>query len=242
MFADITSANTVGFQTSNYTAGKYNMLNIGFEGTDGEGFKPNGGLTGSFNAGASYAVADHIEVYNPVTEGYDYYWLRSSSGLWVQQNARTVPIEDDFPTGIPAGTSVWILSQGEENPVATQAGAVLTQDDASCEVAAGHYNMFCNPYPVAWNPNDKDVVSWEGANAGASYAVADHIETYKAETEGYEYFWLRSATGLWVEQNARSVPYEDNNPPLDAATGNGLWYLSQGEENFDVVFQSPIKK
>ena len=242
MFADLTSANTVGYLGKTLEKGKYNFLSLNFNTVDGSGLVPGEDIQfENLVSGKTYSSAvDHLEVYDPTDESYVLLFYSTALKSWADNKLKT--FSKLYPDGFEAGTMVWYYSVGEDAPVVTQSGAVLGTDDSTAEIVVGNYNFLANPYPVEWDPNDAERVDLSNVVSGKTYSSSvDHIETYDPTDESYGIFFYSSALKCWC--NNKLKKFDTVSDPIQP--GDGVWFYSVDREDetvFDITFNSPIAK
>ncbi len=220
--ADIESSNTVGYQTKELEAGKFAIVGIQFEGTDGSTDinKLVGGLTGVSYAefGADFtAVAPHIQV--PNAKGtYDlYYYLTDGFYIDEDDNEAEKPGWCDNNGTIAGNTAAGAAVTGELIPGVAiwakmvqategmnQAGQVPSENVTI--TAPATFALRANSYPVEFNLNDTAAVEFAGLTPG-SYAeqgadfvkYAPHIQVPNAKGTYDLYYYL--SDGFYIDED-----------------------------------------
>ena len=154
-FAELASANIVGYNGTTLAAGNYYMVAVQFDSVagDGAGIAIKDLVTGDLPYGMEMQIqkADGTyDIYKYLAEAYD-------------------AVKDDFVPGwgdggdniatrlVAPGTVFWLKSPSATE--ATIAGAILADASKEFTFASGKYSMLGNPYPVAANPN---TLTWTG--------------------------------------------------------------------------------
>ncbi len=217
----IESANTVGYNTKALTAGKFAILGIQFEGTDGS-TDINAivnGLTGVEydDAFAFRATAPHIQVPNATTGGYDlYYYLSNGYYIDEQGNEGEKPGWCDMGGTIAGNTAAGALVSGtlipgvaiwakdvQNSETIQQAGQVPSENVTV--TAPATFALRAHAFPVTFNLNDSSKVSYEGLtpvaydDAFAFRATAPHIQVPNATTGGYDLYYYLS-NGYYIDE------------------------------------------
>ena len=170
--ADVVSSNIVGYQKLDLDAGAFVMSGIQFVKVG----EDNGTLNDLFTSGdipfgteIRFLDSDGVyQIYKYIEEAYD-------------EDA------DDFVPGwgdgsdylsgdvnVP-GEGFWV--KAPSNYKLTQSGEVFPGQTATVTVEAGIFTMICNPFLVAFNPND---VNWgTGLQYGTEIRVLDDAGVYQ---------------------------------------------------------------
>ena len=211
--ADIESSNVVGYNTKACEKGKFYILGVQFEGTDGT-MDINtlvSGFTGvDYDDDSAFkATAPQIQVPN-AKGGYDiYYYLNNGYYIDADGNEAEKPgwcdlagtIAGDEEAGavvdgtLISGTAVWVKDVGADETF-VQAGQVPADD--SIEITAPvKFALRANAFPVAFNLNDTDKVSFSGLTpvpydeASAFKQTAPQIQVPNA-AGGYDIYYYLS--------------------------------------------------
>ena len=114
-FADVTSANIVGYTTSQmYSVDeelttKFNMIAVPFNTVAGEGIDLNDGSLQTKNLIEGYSVdgtCDVIQIFDPEIDDYTRHFYYVGDG-WTDDSGNGY-FEDDYPDGIPAAGAFWL--------------------------------------------------------------------------------------------------------------------------------------
>ena len=238
-FADITSANIVGYNTVTLKPG-WNMLAVNFknvandDGIDINDLFPGGGKTDTkFTAGASQTAADYIQVWDATGGKYTTYLLfkpskGSSTAAYYWTDLTLKVAEKKFKNG----DAFWFYKRGDQDVTASISGEVSL--DAVKEVAIKPgWNMIGSFFPAGWKLNDEyyNPTYWQnsGAVAGASQTAADYVQVWDATSEKYTTYLLfkpskgsSTATYTWTDLTLKTVT-------TDVLTaGKGAWYYHRG--------------
>ena len=249
MAAGVTSDNIVGYNAMPIVADGYNMFSVPFEGVgDNTGWKLNECLSGVNLTGAeSDADADWVMLWNPVTSIYENYFYyveptHEYDGWWDVATGNMM-FEDNYPNGLPAGSSFWYLAKAATTgATATFAGQVPAAETVAQTVNRGSYNLFACPYPINLKLNDATQVSWGDAIGAEVDAEADWIMLWNPTTSVYEnYFYYVEPTHEydgWWDVATGNMMFEDNYPN-GLEVGQPFWYLAKGTagETFTVTFK-----
>lgn len=244
-------ANYVGYITDNITKANFNAIGVSFtsvDGTSGIQLKDLVG-TGIFGTDDPF-TADQIRIWDPMTSGYEmwYYYVDDSHEWdgWYDLDTQSVLFEDVHPEGLANGSAVWYLSaNGSNGGTATMAGAVDTASSVTLTLTRGNFNQVANPFPVGFQLNNGDQVSWENAFGTDDPFTADQIRIWDPATSGYEMWYLYVDDSHewdgWYDLDTQSILFEEAHPN-GLAAGVPCWYLSAAPVGgtFDVTFKTPM--
>ena len=241
-FADVTSANTVGYIGNTLADGNFNMIAASFNKVDGTGLQPNDGDLKFENLieGTTFGSdVDTIEVWDP-NRGYTYHFYYEGDG-WTDDSGNGY-FEDDYPNGLAAGDAMWLeAAAGHDGDLkVTIAGAVEDADDVPYELVAGNFNMISNPYPINWDPNDSTKVAFENIIEGTTFGSdVDTIEVWDPN-RGYTYHFYYEGDG-WTDDSGNG--YFEDDYPNGLAAGQPVWFEAAPNANVPTVtFLNPLKK
>ena len=223
--ADIESSNIVGYDTKSLEKGKFYILGVQFEGTDGS-MDINticSGLTGvEYDDDFAFqSTAPQIQV--PNAKGtYDlYFYLTNGYYIDSEGNEAEKPgwcdlggtIAGNVEAGaladgvLTSGVSVWVKDVGASEDV-IQSGQVLA--DASVEVdAPASLALRANAFPVAFNLNDSTKVTYSGLTPAqydddyAFQATAPQIQVLNAKGTYDIYYYLED--GFYIDENGNEA-------------------------------------
>ena len=240
--AEVVSSNIVGYQKLTIPADGYALLanpfvEVGTGSTDPVGYPINGMFADDVDnstAGNSLGLADQLQVWDSARQGYDTYFFSARTtpaNQWAGSNAR-IATTDSFEFG----AGYWYLNRSAEAFSLTVSGEVSTKE-VEVTLVPG-YTLVCNPFPVDL-PLNSDSIDWAaaGATAGNSLGLADQIQIWDIERQGYTTYFFSARTtpaNQWAGSNAR-VATEDSIP-----AGQGFWYLNRGDQNITITLKSPI--
>ena len=190
-------------------------------------------------------------IWNPLTSGYEkWYWYADNThdyDGWYDQFTGEIAFETVHPDGLEPGSAVWFLSHANsKGGPAAFSGAVEGAATYTITITRGNYNLFNNPYPVAFKFNDLDNIDWSKAISGGAFANSDQIKIWNPVTSGYEnWYWYADSTHAWdgwYDEGTGEIPFETVHPD-GLPAGTPVWYLAKGTlgETFDVTFKSPLK-
>ncbi len=252
-FAEITSANIVGYTTVTAPNSRYVMVGGQFTSTLGEeGVNLQDFIKGDFTAvdydddGNWYASSPTVLLYNGV--GYDWYYYQTdaqgtgdSADGWVTAGAEYA--EDVV---IMPGQGFWFIdlntADGETTTI-TFAGQVPGDKDGAytLELTGSTYSLIANPLPLN-TPLNSASITWTGLTAvdydddGDWYATSPTVLLYNGV--GYDWYYYQtdaqgtgdSADG-WVTAGAE---YAGEDVVL--ATGAGCWFRNPAGTTVSVKF------
>ena len=252
-FGDVTSANTVGYITDNITKANFNAVGISFTSVDGKGIQLND-ITGTGVFGALVPDdADQVRIWDPLTSTYEnwYYYVDESDHQWdgwYDLLTQMKLFEEVHPEGLANGSSVWYLSaNGSHGGTATMAGAVDTAKSVTLTLTRGNFNQVANPFPVGFQLNNAEQVTWESATGALVPDDADQVRIWDPATSTYENWYLYVDESDhqwdgWYDLLTQMKLFEDVHPN-GLAAGVPVWYLAAGTrgQTFDVTFKTPMK-
>jgi len=238
-YAQVESANIVGYTTVPTLAGTYTMIGGQFEGVGGGGM-PIQSIKGSFVGGAGVADSDNLLVW--ANGAYKYYFFGNWSGvwgaeydnLWYWENDDANPTEDL----LMPGQGLWFLSRSGSAGTATFAGQVKL-NSTNLSVLANTYTLFSNPYPVELSINSANFTV-SSAQGGAGVADSDNLLVWSNGV--YKYYFFGNWAGVWGAEydNLWYWENDDANPTTDKfQVGQAAWYLRRGTAT-TMSFTSPL--
>ena len=218
--AEITSSNTVGFQTMQNTADDAAYI-------FGASFKGMGNTSGvvpfsSLTCATGFEDDDQIQVAYTDGDGFTQLYGYAYFGEWLDEDYNSVTTED----GIPNGGAAWFISAGDPKTITTS-GEVPKANfiHTFTETAA----LVTSAFPGAFCPN----------SANVSWAVSDDTQIQTAYTDGsgftqlygYAYF------GEWMDEDYNTLAEDD----AIVEAGAGFWLvLNDADETFSEV--SPLNE
>ena len=227
------SANIVGYNTIEVESGKWYLLAPQFEDVSNAGqatidllktLKATGLVAQTY---ANRASASQIQVYNPQTMGYSYwYYCKSGSGDAAVSQWRSSPaVPASFPVNV--GCGIWLRVGDVESTGATITfnGQVKTADSFTINVGGdnGEWNIIANPYPV---PLTLNMLTTAGLTAQtyANRVNASQIQVYNPATEGYTYwYYCKSGSGDAAVSQWRSSPGVPAETTQVVGVGGAFW-------------------
>ncbi|MCR5414957.1 MAG: hypothetical protein K6F50_09580, partial [Kiritimatiellae bacterium] len=177
-FADITSQNVVGYNTTSLTTGKSKLSMIGgsFCAVNGNGFQMNGDMTiSNITGGSGASDADTLLMWDPTKfggaggyttfyyydDGFEKGWCHPATGDYVEK-------ADTYKNGFPAGSAFWFKPIDGATKEITFSGAVEDADYVEPALSEGKkLSMIANAYPVALKLNDSTNVAFTGLKGGS---------------------------------------------------------------------------
>ena len=248
----VESQNIVGYVNEGVTKGNFNALGVPFTSADGTGFQLNSITGDGLYSDGTFDGSDQIWIWNPLTSTYDmWYYYTDSTHVWdgwYDQVTGEIPFADRYPNGLEPGASVWFVSHANSTGgTATFPGAVEGADTYTVTVNQGNFNLFANPFPVAFKFNDSQV-DWSEAFSDGTFDGSDQIWIWNPATSTYDmWYYYTDSTHVWdgwYDQVTGEIPFEDKYPE-GLPAGSPVWYVAKGtvgaENTFDVTFTNPIK-
>lgn len=261
----IESSNIVGYQTKEVAAGKFAILGVQFEATDGttDINKLISGVTGvSQLEDENFAkLAPQIQVPN-AKGAYDYYYYLNDGWYdngttdgafkpgWCDQNGMIAGEDGADADGVLIpGVAVWIRDLN--TATFQQAGQVPT-DQVTVDVPAT-FVLRANAFPVAFDLNDTTKVSFEGLKGVnqledenfAKTAPQIQVPNAKGAYDYYYYLndgWYDNGTldGAfkpgWCDQNGMIAGEDGADADGIVPAGFGFWAKGVGSE-FRITFK-----
>ncbi|MCL1921379.1 MAG: hypothetical protein FWG50_09945 [Kiritimatiellaeota bacterium] len=231
-------SNVVGYNTVGVLTDDMTMIGINFDEVGGGGLPIQKALTGDFNGGASFGLADNLMVWTP--SGYKFFYY----GVWNDPlNPEWDNLWYDNSTGDEAayilqpGDALWYVRRGAATSVSV-AGEVLATG-GSVSILADDMTMFSNTHPVPVPLNGSGGLNVQNPTGGASFGLADNLMIWTPS--GYKFYYY----GVW---NDSANPEWDNlwydNATGDEASislevGQAAWYVRKGGAT-TITFSSPL--
>ncbi len=240
-FADIQSANTVGYNSINLTtgAGKYSMIGGSFCAANGDGFQMNGNMTISgIKGGSGSGDSDTLLMWDPTQAGGAggyitfYYYDDGTEAGWCDPGTDDyVEKSEAYANGFPAGSAFWFNAIDGTTKAVTFSGAVEDADYVEPALASGkQFSMIANAYPVALQLNEETEVVFTGLTGGSGSGDSDTLLmwdstqaggaggyiTFYYYDDGTEAGWCDPATDDYIE---KSEAYANGLP-----VGTALWF------------------
>ena len=231
--AEISSANVVGYTTSDLVSNKSNMQGINFVKVDGTDFDLNTDITvGNLTGGADDTSADSILVWDPAKSMYTtfYYYYEeeyADESAWYDLNGV-------LEAKLPAGSAFWFRAVSGESKSLTVAGAIETDDSVSFSLVGGKSNMIINPYPTAIDLNDTATVEVSNLTGGADDTSADSVLVWDATKSMYTTFYYYyeaeyADESAWYDLNGVVEP--------NLAAGTAFWFRAVAGEGKAITFK-----
>jgi hypothetical protein len=222
--AEVTSANVVGYQTSNLASNQYTALGWQFSLVGGATEIPIASITNypNVDTGGNFNSADGIRVFYGQNSTYTNYYRRSLTS-WCK-GAETVTTTDT----IKPGQMVMFLKRTTGSTL-TQAGEVINQD-VNIVVASNQYTAVCNPFPMAIQI--ASITNYPNVDTGGNFNSADGIRVFYGQNSTYTNYYRRSLTS-WCK-GAETVTTTDTIP-----AGAGFMFLKRTAAS-TITFDTPL--
>jgi hypothetical protein len=149
------------------------------------------------------ALADQIQVYDPVADGYITYFLRADNTTW-RRSGFTAPANSVviFP-----GTGIFLTKVSSGGSL-VQVGSVRNNDFVARFSSGRQLNAA--PWPIDLSPNALGAVASNGWVGNNNPALADQIAVFNPSINGYDTYFLR-ADGLTWRKVGFTSPVSDVN-------------------------------
>ncbi|MBN2564034.1 MAG: hypothetical protein JXQ75_24230 [Phycisphaerae bacterium] len=226
------SLNVVGFQKVSAEPSGFTMPGMPFDASDPE---INQVLGEQLHAGANWALADRVIMWDSSSQSYDNYYYRNSAkagitNKWVYALADTTVTTDAF---IRATDGFWVNAVYSSTQTIVLVGDVVDDNVVTGSVIQG-FNMVSYPFSTERDINEMGLTS---GVAGANWALSDHLIVWDAQAKQYINFYYRNSskagiTNKWVNALADTVVATNIVNP-----GQGFWY--QARSNFNWVAVRP---
>ena len=233
-FADVQSANVVGYMTQNIVDGTENMGGISFLAVDGDDIDLNANVQVENLVKSDLAdTADRIMVWDPSNSGYTTYYFYNAEGDeenwgWHDENFELPDAK------LPAGTAFWFMAYQEGDEPAekniTVSGAVEDAIVEPFEIVDGTENTFVNPYPCAIDLNDEKTVILANVTKSDMADTADRIMVWDPSNSGYTTYYFYNAEGDEENWGWHDENFELSDAVLPAGTAFWLYAYQEGDE------------
>ena len=260
VYADVTSANIVGYMGETLNPAKFNMISIPFNTVDGKGIDLNNENdikieNHSETGDVGDEGTDFIQVWRSEFSGYDNFYYYADETAWCAADGTDTPFIEcpGYENGFPAGSTAWYLANADwvrpGDLKITVSGAVATEDDTTYTLNGAKYNMVANPYPVAidFNNPEQVVITNHSETGDVGDEGTDFIQVWHPEFSGYDNFYYYADEEKWCAADGSDTPfiecegYEDGLP-----AGKAFWYLANGDwdraGDLTIKFINPINK
>ena len=236
MFADVTSANIVGYQNNDWLGTTFYMMGMQFEKTDGKPVKLSeinfGNMVGpKYDDDFSFtktAPQIQISMANSETFHPTYYFLADGAPDFTNPgwtDAVGNPISDDIV--VDAGIGFWFRDPVSDKPTFKPAGQVMPDSPWSKTFSKVDYFMLVNPFPMDTALSD---ISFSDLEKSAPYYsdddawlnTATQLQVPFANREGFTaYYFLADGNETydgpgWVDQGGNNVDITKIVIPADA--------------------------
>ena len=208
--ADVTSANTVGYNTISVNAGTMTAMGVQFNDVTTENtiaVKDLLTVADPVGGGTIGTTADQIWVWNVGTGAWVKYFYRSSRGVvtgWCKEGA-TTETTDTLNNG---DGFFFKRDGGVANTSVTLSGAVNTTDPSvSYTATAGTMTYVAYPWPVAVAVTDLLTVA-DPVGGGTIGTTADQIWVWDVSTGAWVKYFYRSSRGVvtgWCKEGATTA-------------------------------------
>ena len=257
VFADVTSANVVGYQNTTMQSGlgKFSLVSVPFAhvNADGKGIMLNKDITVQGAADPAWGdpdKSDQIWVWNGVGD-ISYYWYEGSdapgdeTGWWGYSTGNL--FETDYKNGLPENAAFIFLARTSDAKVLVGSGAVDPREEISKEVPKNGFTQTANGYPVAFQPNNKKQFLLKGASDPAFGDPDKSDQLWVWNGVGYiSYYWYEGSdtpgdeTGWWGYSTGNLF---ETDYPNGIPSGSAFMIKANNvETEREAIYYSPLAK
>jgi hypothetical protein len=222
--AEVTSANVVGYQTSNLASNEYTALGWQFSLVGGVTEIPIASITNYPNptVGTSFTGADGIRVFYGANSTFTNYFRRNLTS-W-RKSGETVTTTDTIMPG-----QMVMFYKRTTGSTLTQAGEVINQD-VNVVVASNQYSAICNPFPM--DIPIASITNYPNPTVGTSFTGADGIRVFYGSNSTFTNYFRRNSTS-W-RKSGETVTTTDTIP---AGAGFMFYKRTTGST---ITFDTPL--
>lgn len=216
--AEVYSVNVVGFQKLTAVTG-LTLVATPFSKTSNT---LDGVVGAQLTAGKTAGQADNISIWNPVSQAYETYWLKTSDSNWytsggVKATNRVTPLQGMF-----------ITNRRPTNQIVVVSGDVPTQNRATNSLLPG-LNLVSYPFSADIDINQSYLTN---GKTGKVAGTADNILIWNPTTRAYEAYWLKSDKKWYTSSGVLASN-------VRVGAGKGFWYLNRTNVVFAWVEPRP---
>jgi hypothetical protein len=180
-----------------------------------------------------------------VNSGYALFYYNNVENVW-KDSDDVGTFADAYPDGLPAGACMWYEAYAgaeRSEPLSiTFAGSVENTSDVEYALVGNNFNMVANPYPVSYDLNDSNAVTFTGV-VGSDWADScDFIEIWNPVDSGYSLFYYNTIEGVWKDSDDTGTfgDWYPNGLPA----GTPFWYEAfasdERDGNLTITFKKPF--
>lgn len=183
-------------------------------------------------AGATLGAADNVQIFNPLSQQFDNYWLFSSANPAFNRRWRS---SSGFATNVnlTPGMGFWYRNRSGQSMQVTMVGDVETDATVTNVVMPG-LQILSYPYSAPCALTDLGLTN---GVAGSSLGVADNIQIYDPATKQFNNYWLLSNANPLFNRKWRSTSGLATNVVVNP--GQSFWYRSRSISNIVWVASRP---
>jgi hypothetical protein len=220
--AEVTSANVVGYQTSNLASNQYTALGWQFSLVGGETEIPIASITNypNVDTGGGFNSADGIRVFYGQNSTYTNYY-RNPAG-WFRAGGLATTTDTIKP-----GQMVMFYKRTTATTL-IQAGEVINQD-VIINVASNQYTAMSNPFPV--EIPIASITNYPNTDTGGGFNSADGIRVFYGSNSTYTNYY-RNPAG-WFKAGGLATT-TDTIPP-----GAGFMFYKRTAAS-TITFDTPL--
>lgn len=223
-FAQVTSANVVGYVKKDLVPGEYMLVGTAFTGSNASTNTLKDILGSQLTQSANYLTADRVIMWSTNSSSYQAYAMYTDGEFYPcntadEWNNAVAPVNPN----IPVGTGFWIVpaSGATETNSLVFSGDVVSAATNEISIVSG-YQMINYPFSSAQEIATLDTSSM---TASANYLTADRIGVWTGGS--YQYYGLYTDYNWYpcndIDQWNNAVAETDY--LLDI--GEGFWFIAQ---------------
>lgn len=181
-------------------------------------------LVGNNTAGS----ADQVQLYNPINQAYDSYFLRSDGITWRKVGTTTSANK----VAIPPGTGVFISKK--TSAVDLTSTGTVRQNDFSSPYKVG-LQLLAPGFPLEASPSSLGATTangWTGNNTAGS---ADQIQVYNPSNQAYDAYFLRGDGTTWRKVGTTTTVTTSN-----VISGGNAYFASRKAADENNILVNPI--
>ena len=174
------------------------------------------------------SLADQIQFYDNDTAGYAAYYLRADGATWRKVGTTTAANK----TPIPSGVGVFISKT--TGPVTLTAVGNVRLNDFSVPYQTG-LQLAAPGVPIDVTPSSQGGTVANGWTGDNDPSLADQIQVYNPDINGYDSYYLRGDGTNWRKQGTTTTV-----TTTDVATSAQAFFISRKTADSSNILLNPI--